>query len=134
MVHKAAGVGEEPQWERTMNGDGLDWQELGPMDRFESNAISTAKIIGEFGNTIDLAVVRTSAGLDVIVDRCPHQGVALTERGCLNEHNQLVCTWHNWALNLPHGTDSEEPGVTLHGLESKIEGGSLWAKPEPGVL
>ena len=92
------------------------------------------------GETRDLDEVRPSdvlrAGgrLDVIVDRCPHQGVALTERGCLNEHNQLVCTWHNWALNLPHGTDSEEPGVTLHGLESKIEGGSLWAKPEPGVL
>ena len=114
--------------------DDLDWQALGAMDTFEIDSVTPAKIIGEFGTEIDLAVVRTRAGLDVIVDRCPHQGVPLTERGCLNDHNQLVCTWHNWALNLPNGTDSERPGVTLHGLESKVEDGVLWAKPEPGLM
>ena len=102
------------------------WQRLGGTSEFPIGSVTAAKMQGEYGNTVEIAVVRTDAGLDVIVDRCPHQGGALTERGCINDDNQLVCTWHNWIFNLPQGTDTELPGIQLQGIQSKIEDGSLW--------
>ncbi|MEE2787220.1 MAG: Rieske 2Fe-2S domain-containing protein [Myxococcota bacterium] len=110
------------------------YKKLGAVDRFPMNAVSAATIRGSFGIEIDVAVVRTSAGLDVIVDRCPHQGVAFTERGCINEHNQLVCTWHNWNFKLPNGTDNDRPGGTVESLESRIEDNILWVKPDPDMV
>ena len=111
-----------------------DWQSLGPLDDFGMGSVTAAKMDGDYGNRVDVAVVRTEAGCDVIVDRCPHQGVALTERGCLNDDNQLVCTWHNWIFNLPNGTDSGQPGIQLQGIESQIRDGQLWVRSNPDLF
>jgi len=110
------------------------WQSVGEYASFAVNTVTGAKVIGEFGNSIDLAVVRTDAGLDVIQDRCPHQGVAFTERGCLNDQKQLVCTWHNWVFNLPTGTDTDLPGVTLQPIKSVVAEGQLWVLPDPDIF
>ena len=110
------------------------YKKLGSVDRFPKNKVSAATIRGAFGMEIDVAVVRTDAGLDVIVDRCPHQGVAFTDRGCINEDNQLVCTWHNWNFKLPNGTDNDLPAGSVVALESVIEDGVVWAKPDEDLL
>ena len=110
------------------------WQRLGECASFAVNTVTGAKVTGEYGNTIQLAIVRTPVGLDVIQDRCPHQGVAFTERGCLNDQNQLVCTWHNWVFNLPTGTDTEAPGVTLQPIKSQVSDGELWVLPDPDTF
>ena len=111
-----------------------EWQSLGAADRFAVGSVSPEKMMGEYGNQVEIAIVRTEAGLDVIVDRCPHQGVSLTERGCINGDNQLVCTWHNWVFNLPNGTDSESPGIRLQGIDSKIENGELLVRADPDLF
>ncbi len=110
------------------------WQRLGKLSNYSVNSVTPAKMLGEYGNTVEIAVVRTSVGIDVIVDRCPHQGVALTERGCVNEHKQLVCTWHNWTFNLPKGTDTELPGIQLQGIQSKINNDELWVMADPDLF
>ena len=117
-----------------MNLGDQDWQRLGDVSEYSIDSVTPAKMMGEYGNTVEVAVIRTSAGLDVIVDRCPHQGVALTERGCINEHKQLVCTWHNWIFNLPRGTDSDLPGIKLQGIQSKIEDDALWVMADPDLF
>ena len=110
------------------------YKKLGPIDRFPVGCIKGATIRGSFGFEIDVAVVRTEAGLDVIADRCPHQGVAFTERGWLNENNHLVCTWHNWNFKLPNGTDNDLPGGSVEAIDSVIEDGILWVKPDPDMI
>ena len=111
-----------------------EWQSLGPLHAFDIGSVTAAKMDGDYGNRVDVAVVRTKAGCDVIVDRCPHQGVAFTDRGCLNANNQLVCTWHNWIFNLPNGTDTAEPGIQLQSVESQIQDGELWVKSNPDLF
>ena len=106
------------------------FKKLGHVDKFALNTITAARIEDMWGSGTELAVIRTCNGLDVIEDACPHQGVAFTDRGCVNDENQLVCTWHNWHFNLPNGTTAELPGIKLQGLETRIEDDYLWVKPE----
>ena len=106
------------------------FKKLGHIEKYAINQVTPACIQDMWGSTTELAVIRTVNGLDVIEDACPHQGVAFTERGCVNDENQLVCTWHNWHFNLPNGATAELPGVQLQGLETRIEDDYLWVKPD----
>lgn len=46
---------------------------------------------------VKLVVYRTSAGLSVALDRCPHRGVPLS-KGCVKE-DHLVCAYHGLRYN-----------------------------------
>jgi len=110
------------------------WQRLGPISQYHEGKITSGEMLNQYEQTVELAITKTSAGLDVIVDRCPHQGVAFTERGCLTRNNQLVCTWHDWTFNLANGTDSGKPGIKLQTIEFQIHEDTLWVRPDPDVL
>ncbi len=110
------------------------WQRLGSMDRFREGTITGGALKNHYGQTVEIAVVRTGLGLDIVLDRCPHQGVAFTDRGCINEHQQLVCTWHDWTFNLPKGCPGDRPGVKMQSIESKVVDDVLWARPGPNLI
>jgi len=110
------------------------WQRLGRASGYDEGKITSASMLDQYDRPVEIAVTRTSAGLDVIVDRCPHQGVAFTARGCINRYNQLVCKWHDWTFNLANGTDTSARGITLQTVESQVHEGHVWVRPDPNVF
>ena len=110
------------------------WQRIGPVDAFGMGCIAPGKMLDQYGREVELAVTRTRHGLDVIVDRCPHQGVALTAHGCLNKRDQLVCKLHDWTFNLPNGTAGDARGVNLHTVEYQVHEDVLWVRPDPNTF
>ena len=110
------------------------WQRLGPTETYKVGQIASGEMLDQYGRTVELAVTRTLDGIDVIVDRCPHQGVALTANGCLNQRNQLVCKLHAWTFNLPNGTRGDAGAKNLHTVEHQVYGDDLWVRPDPNTF
>ena len=80
---------------------------------------------------VKLVVWRTSAGLSVALDRCPHRGVPLS-KGCVKD-DHLICAYHGLHFN-PKGSCTKIPAQPALAPSDRFGLRSLPAQERYGLL
>jgi toluene monooxygenase system ferredoxin subunit len=88
--------------------------------------IGELKVIQTSGPRILL--VRLESGVFAYVDRCPHQGVALS-LGCL-EGSRLTCSAHGWSFDAATGAGINPRGTTLTPVRLRLVAGRVAVEVE----
>lgn len=77
-----------------------------------------------------ILLVRLESGVFGYVDRCPHQGFALSD-GCL-EGSRLTCSAHGWSFDVVSGAGINPRDTRLTPVRLRISSGKIAVELEPG--
>jgi nitrite reductase/ring-hydroxylating ferredoxin subunit/multimeric flavodoxin WrbA len=104
-----------------------DWQDLGPVETFQSALVQEAHI-----GSVKLAVSYKDGQFGVVSGVCNHAGGPLGQ-GRL-DGDYIVCPWHNWKFH--RVTGEGEPGFEddqVPRYEFRVEDGHLLVRVQPVV-
>ncbi len=92
-----------------------DLWDLGPLDGMPEGAPCLKK--APDGQRL-ACVRRAEGGVDVLDDRCPHEGYPLSQGRVAD--GVLTCKWHNWKFDLPTG-ECTFGGEAVRRFEAKVD-------------
>ena len=67
-----------------------------------------------------VCVAHSEKGVSAVKDKCPHQGVALSNGHC-TEHGMIVCPWHRYQFDLETGRGAGTY-VEVYPMEEREDG------------
>lgn len=79
----------------------------------------------------DIALFESGGRIYALEDRCPHQGVPLSEGDV--EDEIVRCWYHGWEFELCSGRCLTYEAFPATPFEVRVEGGRVWVRRRPGT-